>query len=71
MRRNTFQSLWLSWANRATGWWLGHAANEVRRQQKAVLQLWARGVAANPAAKRKRRRKLVGRKPGGRKPVGG
>ncbi|TNC13482.1 hypothetical protein FF100_11860 [Methylobacterium terricola] len=27
---------WLSAANRAAGFWMGHAANAVRRQQRAV-----------------------------------
>ncbi|AWN47779.1 hypothetical protein DK419_16850 [Methylobacterium terrae] len=49
-------SLWLSAANRAAGFWMGHAANAVRRQQRAALtELSKAGV--RPKAKRRRRTK--------------
>lgn len=48
-------SLWLSAANRAAGFWMGHAANAVRRQQRAALS--ELGKAATPKPKTKRRRR--------------
>ncbi|AWN51319.1 hypothetical protein DK412_06075 [Methylobacterium sp. 17Sr1-1] len=48
-------SLWLSAANRAAGFWMGHAANAVRRQQRAALT--ELGKAATPKPKTKRRRR--------------
>ena len=35
--KGTPRSLFLSAANRATGWWWGHAANAMRRGQAAWL----------------------------------
>ena len=52
-------SLWLSTANRAAGWWMGHAANAMRRQQRAALAEMTRAATgAKPKRKRpaKRRR---------------
>jgi hypothetical protein len=49
-------SLWLSAANRAGGFWMGHAANAVRRQQRAALSELTKG-AVKPKAKGRRRTK--------------
>lgn len=35
--RGTPRSIWLSWANRTAGWWIGTATTEARRQQRVVL----------------------------------
>ena len=51
--KGTPQSIWLSAANRAAGWWMGHAANAVRRQQRAAL---AEMTKAATGAKSKRKR---------------
>jgi hypothetical protein len=52
------RSLFLSGANRAVGWWMGHAANAVRQAQAAWMSAAAK--AAKPKGKRaspkKRRR---------------
>jgi hypothetical protein len=53
--KGTPRSLFLSAANRAAGWWIGHAANAMRRGQAAWL------AAATKAATPKR--KLRKRKP--------
>lgn len=53
--KGTPRSLFLSAANRAAGWWMGHAANAMRRGQAAWL------AAATKAATPKR--KLRKRKP--------
>jgi hypothetical protein len=53
--KGTPYSLWLSAANRAAGFWMGHAANAVRRQQRAALTEMTK--AATPKAKGRRRRK--------------
>jgi hypothetical protein len=53
--KGTPRSLFLSAANRAKGWWWGHAANAMRRGQAAWL------AAATKAA-------IPKRKPGRRKP---
>lgn len=54
-------SLWLSAANRAAGFWMGHAANAVRRQQRAALTELGKAATLNatskPKAKRRRRTK--------------
>jgi hypothetical protein len=49
------RSLFLSSANRAVGWWMGHAANAVRQAQSAWLT--AATKAAKPAPKPKKRGK--------------
>jgi hypothetical protein len=46
------RSLFLSSANRAMGWWMGHAANAVRQAQSAWMTAAAK--AGKPAPKRKR-----------------
>ncbi len=58
--KGTPASLWLSTANRAAGWWMGHAANAVRRQQRAALTQMTKAAtgAANGAAKPKRKRRV-------------
>jgi hypothetical protein len=42
------RSLFLSSANRAAGWWMGHAANAVRQAQSA----WLKAATKLPRAKR-------------------
>ncbi|WP_237214758.1 hypothetical protein [Falsiroseomonas oryziterrae] len=46
------RSLILSAANRATGWWMSHAANAVRQAQSA----WLRAATKAAMPKRKPRR---------------
>jgi hypothetical protein len=50
-------SLWLSAANRAAGFWMGHAANAVRRQQRAALT--ELGKPAKPKRRRRTKRRAV------------
>jgi hypothetical protein len=50
--KGTPRSLFLSAANRTTGWWLGHAANAMRRGQAAWLA--AATKAATPQRKPRR-----------------
>jgi hypothetical protein len=50
----TPRSLFLSVANRTAGWWMGHAANAVRRGQAAVK---ARGKPVVPKRRVGRRTK--------------
>ena len=52
--KNTPRNLVLSAANRAAGWWMGHAANAMRRGQAAWLAASAK--AATPK-RRPRKRK--------------
>jgi hypothetical protein len=47
------RSLFLSSANRAVGWWMGHAANAVRQAQAA----WVKAATRSPATKRGPRRR--------------
>lgn len=49
--KGTPRSLFLSAANRAAGWWMGHAANAVRRGQAA----WVAAATKAGAPKRKPR----------------
>ena len=53
--KGTPASLWLSTANRAAGWWMGHAANELRRQQRAALTEMTKAATGTAKPKRKRR----------------
>lgn len=55
--KNPFLSLYLSSANRAAGWWMGHAANAVRRGQAAWLAEAARSTPKPATPKRKPRRR--------------
>jgi hypothetical protein len=55
--KGTPRSLFLSAASRATGWWLGHAANAVRRGQSA----WIAAATKASAAKRKPRKRKAPR----------
>jgi hypothetical protein len=48
-------TLWLSAANRAAGFWMGHAANAVRRQQRAALTELGKAAAPKPKTKCRRR----------------
>ncbi|MFH6783191.1 MULTISPECIES: hypothetical protein [Methylobacterium] len=50
-------SLWLSAANRAAGFWMGHAANAVRRQQRAAVTEMTKAATVKPKAKGRRRTK--------------
>jgi hypothetical protein len=36
--KGTPRSLWLSAANRVTGWWMGHAANAIHQAQRAAMK---------------------------------
>ncbi len=47
------RSLFLSAAHRAAGWWMGHAANAVRRGQAA----WVSAAAKAAMPKRKPRKR--------------
>lgn len=51
--QGTPRSLFLSFANRATGWWLGHTANAMRRGQAA----WLAAATKAPTSKRKPRKR--------------
>ncbi len=57
--KNPALSLWLSAANSAAGWWMGqamgHGANAVRRQQRAMLAEMTK-AATGSAGKPKRRK---------------
>lgn len=53
--KNPVMSFWLSSANQAAGWWMGHAANAVRAQQRAAVGEMTKAVAG---AKPKRRRRV-------------
>ena len=56
--KNPVLSLWLSSANRAAGWWMGHAANAVRRQQRAALtEVTKQATGTKPQPKRRPRKK--------------
>jgi len=56
------RSLFLSSANRAIGWWMGHASNAVRQAQSAWLKAATKPAAPKPAApKRAPRRRKKGR----------
>jgi hypothetical protein len=54
--KGTPRSRFLSAANRASGWWMGHAANAVRQAQSAWLS------AATKAAMPKRKPRKPARK---------
>ncbi|MEH3146272.1 MAG: hypothetical protein PGN34_13190 [Methylobacterium frigidaeris] len=53
--KNPALSLWLSSANRAAGWWMGHAANAVRRQQRAALADMTKTATASKPKRKQRR----------------
>jgi len=53
--KNPAMSLWLSAANSAAGFWMGHGANAVRRQQRLMLEEMTK-AATGAAAKPKRRK---------------
>ncbi|MDN3567757.1 hypothetical protein QWZ14_25545 [Paeniroseomonas aquatica] len=46
------RSLWLSAINRASGWWMGQAANAMRQAQTAAMK-----AALKPKPARKPRKK--------------
>ena len=52
-------SLWLSAANRAAGFWMGHAANAVRRQQRAALTEMSKAATVKPKAKRRPKKRTT------------
>lgn len=54
--KNPALSFWLSAANQATGWWMGHAANAVRQQQTMALNEMTKAATGT---KPKRRRKAT------------
>ncbi len=53
--KNPAMSLWLSAANSAAGFWMGHGANAVRRQQRAMLAEMTK-AATGTTGKPKRRK---------------
>jgi hypothetical protein len=55
--KNPLLDLYLSSASRAAGWWMGHAANAVRRGQAARLAEAGKGAARAAAPTRKPRRR--------------
>ena len=56
--KNPALSVWLSAANQAAGWWMGHAANEVRRQQRVALnEMTKAATGTKPKRTRKTTRK--------------
>jgi len=63
--KNPVLSLWLSSVNGALGWWGGHAANAVRRQQRAALTEMLKpvtGTLSKPKRRTRRRMKTTTRK---------
>ncbi|EHP93921.1 hypothetical protein [Methylorubrum extorquens] len=63
--KNPALSLWFSSVNGALGWWGGHAANAVRRQQRAALTEMlktATGTLSKPKRRTRRRRTTAKRK---------
>ncbi len=59
--KGTPRSLWLSMANQVAGWWMGTAANAIRRQQRTMM-----AKAAKPLSSKKPKRS-PSRKSGGHK----
>jgi hypothetical protein len=55
--KRTPRSLWLSAFSRATGWWMGHAANAMRQAQTAATKAALRGPKAPPRPRKPRRKK--------------
>ena len=56
--KNPMTSLWLTTANRAAGWWMGHAAALTRRQQRATFnELTKVALGAKPKPKRRAKKK--------------
>lgn len=49
--KGTPRSLWLSMAHQAAGWWMGMAANAIRRQQRAMM---AKAAKPSPGKNPKR-----------------
>ncbi len=63
--KNPALSLWLSSVNGALGWRGGHAANAVRRQQRAALTEMlkpATGTLGKPKRRARRRRATIKRR---------
>jgi hypothetical protein len=54
--KGTPRSLWLSAANRVTGWWMGHAANAIRQAQSAAIKQALKPAKPPRAAKRRKTR---------------
>lgn len=54
--KGTLRSLFLSAASRGAGWWLGHAANALRRGQAAWIAAAARAAAPRRKPRRKAKR---------------
>lgn len=55
--KNPALSLWLSSVNQVAGFWMGHGANEIRRQQRMMLAEMTKVAVGGPAAKPKRPKK--------------
>lgn len=63
--KNPALSLWLSSVNGTLGWWGGHAANAVCRQQRAALAEMlkpATGALGKPKRRTRRRKATAKRK---------
>ncbi|NGM22401.1 hypothetical protein G3576_20460 [Roseomonas stagni] len=54
--KGTPRSMMMSAASRAAGWWMGHAANAMRRGQKAWIAAVARAAVPDAKPKRPRRK---------------
>jgi hypothetical protein len=55
--KGTPRSLWLSAFSRASGWWMGHAANAMRQAQTAAAKATLRGTKSPPRPRKPRRKK--------------
>ena len=53
--KGTPRSLWLSWMNRATGWWNSAAVTAMQNQQRAVLKAATKPKPAGGRLKPKRK----------------
>lgn len=53
--KNPALSLWLSSANRAAGWWMGHGAGALRRQQQLMLAEMTKAATGSTARPKRRK----------------
>ncbi|MBB3902477.1 hypothetical protein [Methylobacterium brachythecii] len=56
--KNPIMSLWLSSANQATSWWMGHAANAMRAQQRLALDAMTKAATGGKPTGKRRPRKV-------------
>lgn len=56
--KNPVMSLWLSSAHHAASWWMGHATNAMRAQQRLALDAMTK-TAPGTKPKRKRRTRRI------------